>query len=127
MILIDSDVVIAHLRGVGAARDWLVATRSAGDNFAISVVTVAEVRGGMRSGERTEVARFLGSMPWLPVDDRIAECAGDFQRRFRRSHPGIGIADYLIAATAQVDEVELATLNVKHFPMFKRLRPPFNL
>ena len=48
-------------------------------------------------------------------------------RQFRRSHAGIGPGDYLIAATADVQGFELATLNVKRFPMFKGLRPPFIL
>jgi predicted nucleic acid-binding protein len=48
-------------------------------------------------------------------------------RRHRRSHHGIGLGDYLIAATATVRGLEPATLNVEHFPMFKGLRAPFRL
>ncbi|TXB86454.1 type II toxin-antitoxin system VapC family toxin, partial [Mycobacterium tuberculosis] len=40
MILVDSDVLIAHLRGVVAARDWLVSARKDGP-LAISVVSTA--------------------------------------------------------------------------------------
>ena len=46
-------------------------------------------------------------------------------RTHERSHQGIGLGDYLIAATAQLEGLELATLNVRHFPMFKGLTPPF--
>jgi predicted nucleic acid-binding protein len=45
----------------------------------------------------------------------------------RRSRRGIGLGDYLVAATADVRGLDLATLNVKHFPMFKGLRPAFRL
>lgn len=48
MILVDSDVLIAHLRGVVAARDWLVSARKDGP-LAISVVSTAELIGGMRT------------------------------------------------------------------------------
>jgi predicted nucleic acid-binding protein len=48
-------------------------------------------------------------------------------RRHRRSHAAIGVADYLIAATADTEGLELATLNVKHFPMFPGLRAPFSV
>ena len=51
--------------------------------------------------------------------------AGAMLRTFRRSHPGIDIADYLIAATADVGGLGLVTLNVKHFPMVSDLRPAF--
>ena len=53
--------------------------------------------------------------------------AGDFGRQFRRSHSGIDLGDYLIAATADVKGYRLATLYVRHFPMLSDLRPPFAL
>lgn len=46
-------------------------------------------------------------------------------RRYLRTHSRIGLGDYLIAATADVQGLELATLNVRQFPMFERLQPPF--
>ncbi|GAC1361452.1 MAG: hypothetical protein NVSMB32_00450 [Actinomycetota bacterium] len=41
------------------------------------------------------------------------------------AHPGIDFADFLIAATAEVAGMELVTLNIKHFPMLKRLQSPY--
>jgi predicted nucleic acid-binding protein len=124
VILVDSDVLIAHLRGVDAARDWLIGTRKNGP-LAISVVSIAELVGGMRSIERREVWRLLGSFRAEPTTEVIARRAGEMMRRYRRSHNGIGLGDYLIAATADVKGLRLATLNVRHFPMFKNLRAPF--
>jgi hypothetical protein len=46
-------------------------------------------------------------------------------RTYRRSHDGIGPGDYLVAAVAEVNGLELATLNVRHFPLFPGLAPPF--
>jgi hypothetical protein len=46
-------------------------------------------------------------------------------REYRRSHSGIGLGDYLIAATALTEGLELATLNVRHYPMFTALKRPF--
>ena len=126
MILIDSDVLIAHLRGHDAARTWLREQRMAGE-LAISVVTVAEITGGMRSDERREVWRLLASLNPVPVTDLIAHRAGELMRQYRRSHSGIGLADYLIAATAEAQSARLATLNVRHFPMFEGLAAPFTL
>lgn len=125
MILVDSDVLIAHLRGAEAARDWLVDARRRTGPLAVSVVSIAEIAGGMRSGERREVIRLLGSLQPVPVDPVVAWRAGEFRRTFRRSHAAIGTADYLIAASADVHGYGLATLNVKHFPMFEGLEPPF--
>jgi predicted nucleic acid-binding protein len=48
-------------------------------------------------------------------------------RQYRRSHANISLGDYLIAATADVQGLTLASLNVRHFPMFETLEPPFDL
>lgn len=127
MILVDSDVLIAHLRGEPAARDWMLQARRATGPLATSAVSVVEVAGGMRSQERREVGRLFASLRTFPANDRIAWRAAELMRSHRRSHVGIGIGDYLVAATAQIEGCDLATMNVRQFPMFPGLQPPFDL
>ncbi len=79
----------------------------------------------MRSHERADVARLFSALALEPVTDEIAARAAELLRRFRRSHPGIDIVDYVIAATAELGGLDLLTLNVKHFPMVRRLKPAF--
>lgn len=126
MILVDSDVLIAHLRGVEPARAWLRAARPA-EPLAVSVVTVTEITGGMRSAERREVWALLSALRAEPVTEVVARRAGELMRQYRQSHSSIGLGDYLIAATAETLGARLATLNVRHFPMFPGLEPPFVL
>ena len=127
MILVDSDVLIAHLRGERVATDWLLEARRTTGPLATSVVSVVEVAGGMRSQERREVGRLFATLRTFPVNERVAWRAAELMRTYRRSHAGIGLGDYLVAATAETEGCELATLNVRHYPMFGRLRPPFTL
>lgn len=127
MILVDSDVLIANLRGVIPAREWLLAARRNTGPLAVSVVSVAEVAGGMRSPERQQVRRLLSSMRTFPVTDRIAWRAAEFMRAYRRSHQAVGLGDFFIAATADVEGLDLATLNVRHFPMISELEAPFSV
>lgn len=127
MILIDSDVLIAHLRGVSAAHEWLARARRQSGPLATTVVAVAEVAGGMRTHERKEVLRLVSSLRIVPVGEHIAWRAAELMRLYRRSHPGIGLGDYLVAATAKVEGLDLATLNLRHFPMFPGLTAPFEL
>ena len=54
----------------------------------------------------------------------IASRAGVFVRHYQASY-GLDDIDALIAATAEHHDVKLATLNVKHFPMFAKLRRPY--
>lgn len=127
MILVDSDVLIAHLRGIEVARDWLIEARTATGRLSVSVVSYAEITGGMRSAERRAVERLFGGLAILDVTRAVGARAGEFRRTWRRSYQGIGTVDYLIAATAAVAGLDLATLNVKHFPMFGGLEAPFTL
>ncbi|MDR2566540.1 MAG: type II toxin-antitoxin system VapC family toxin [Bifidobacteriaceae bacterium] len=123
MIVVDTDVLVNHLRGNQATRDWLEAARMSGP-LAVSVVTVAELTGGMRSGERQGVWRLLSALQAVGVSELVARRAGELMRAYRRSHQGIALGDYLIAATALELGARLATMNVKHFPVFPDLRPP---
>jgi hypothetical protein len=125
VIMIDSDVLIEHLRGNTDARDWLVQARRTSGPLAISVISLTEIAGGMRSPERREVVRLLGSMQRFEVTEQVAWRAAGLMREYRRSHSGIGLGDYLIAATALTEGLELATLNVRHYPMFPVLNRPF--
>ncbi len=125
MILVDSDVLIEHLRGKTAARDWLVNARRTSGPLAISVVSLTEVAGGMRSPELRAVMRLLGSMQRFEVTGQVAWRAATLMNEYRRSHSGIGLGDYLIAATALAEGLELATLNIRHYPMFPELARPF--
>lgn len=127
MILVDSDVLIAHLRGRREATDWMLDARRTSGPLAISAVSVGEVAGRMRAEERREVGRLLASMQTFPVNERVAWRAAELMRAHRRSHGAIGLGDYLIAATVETEGCELATLNVRHYPMFRGLRPPFVL
>ena len=91
----------------------------------MSVISVTEIAGGMRSPERREVMRLLGSMQRFEVTEQVAWRAATLMREYRRSHSGVGLGDYLIAATALTEGLELATLNVCHYPMFTALKRPF--
>lgn len=81
----------------------------------------------MRASERHEVARLLSSLNVFPITERVGWRAAELMRTYRRSHSGIGLGDYLIAATAEIDGLDLATLNVRHFPMFDGLEAPFDV
>ena len=122
MTVLDTTVVIDHLRGVPAAGDYLRVLPAVPT---CSEITRAEVLQGLRRAERRAAEALFTVLHWADVDERITRRAGGLGRRYRRSHPGLALADLVIAATALELGQPLATLNVKHFPMFPRLRPPY--
>ena len=46
------------------------------------------------------------------------------KRDYAKSH-GVGLADAIIAATVYAEHAELKTLNAKHYPMIKGLKPAY--
>lgn len=123
--VVDRSVLIDHLRGVIQAREVLDRVLAQGGRLASSVLTRTEVLAGVRPGERGAVEALFGAIDWLPVDDTIADLAGDLAYRFLKSHPGVDTVDYVIAATARAVDGQLLTRNIKHFPMFPELRAPY--
>jgi predicted nucleic acid-binding protein len=121
-VVLDTDVLIDQLRGSEAAFDYLTGLKA---RPACSEITRIEVVQGLRSVERRAANRLFATVTWVPVSESVAHRAGELGRRWRRSHPGIGIADLVIAATAEEIEWTLATRNLKHFPMFEGLRAPY--
>ena len=81
-----------------------------------------EVLTGMRPSEERETRRPFESLEWIAVD---ADHAGELANRYIRSPPGIDPVDYVIAATANRLDAQLWTHNLKHFPMFPGLQPPY--
>ena len=121
-LLVDTDVLVDYLRGVPLAVDYL---EGATETLLISAVTVAELFAGVREGkERTALDAFLAAFEIAPLDRAAAERGGLYRRDFGRSH-NTGLADALIAATAELQQARLVTLNVKHFPMLADVLVPY--
>lgn len=124
-ILVDTSVLIDHLRGEDAARRALAGAVRGSHRLACSTVTKVEVLAGMRPVEEPATRRLLSVLEWLPVDDAVAERAGLLANHYLRSHPGVDPVDFIVAATAEVQDAALWTRNVKHFPMIPDLTPPY--
>lgn len=122
MTLVDSTVLIDHLRGHEPARAFLADLTDAPFCSEISRI---ELLQGLRSAERHAAEELFGALQWAPVDERIARSAGELGRRYRRSHRNLGVADLVIGATALELGLPLATANVHHYPMFRNLHPPY--
>jgi predicted nucleic acid-binding protein len=122
MLLLDTSVLIDVLRGSQAATRWL---GSVEEVPSCSELTRAEVLRGVRSAERSHTEHLLSALRWVPVDEPVSRRAGELGRQYRRSHPGLSIVDFVIAATAQLLEADLATGNIRHYPMFAGLAPPY--
>ena len=125
-LVLDTSVLIDHLRGrPAAATDLIPSAIARGDELWSSYVVRAELLAGMRAEEETATRDLMRLVSWVEVDESISETAGALGRRYLRSHPGIEVADLIVAALVQELDAELKTTNLKHFPMLEELKAPY--
>jgi len=122
--LVDTDVLIDHLRGIDVASRY-IAQMMQGAQMFLSSITIAELFSGVREGqEQKHLHQLLSLFSWVTVDHSIAKVGGLFRRDYQKSH-GVGLADAIIAASAQHVNATLVTLNKKHFPMLTDVITPY--
>lgn len=114
--LIDTNILIDHLRGKPSATDFLKSLIMDEIKLVCSVITRVELLAGMRSGEDKQIRGLLQLFEEVPVDVAAAELAGKYMNLYMKSH-GLTAGDAILAATAKKTGAALYTLNAKHFPM----------
>ena len=115
-ILLDSDVIIAWLRGSSPVATLVPELLQKGEVLTWSPVSVAEIFAGVRRGEEGHAENLFVVLEALGLSAEIGKEAGRYLRAYSRSH-GVELGDALIAATAFVNGIPLWTLNKKHYPM----------
>jgi predicted nucleic acid-binding protein len=119
--LIDTCVIVDHLRGYTDAGEWFkrIANQTETPQLVCSVITVAELFSGLSqeaSKSEEAVVKLISQMDVIPVCENIARSAGMYVQKWRASH-GVGLADALIAATAYCLGAPLVTRDLRHYPM----------
>ncbi len=121
-ILLDTCVVIDILRQKSKAIDYL---ESLVKVPALSAPTVTELYAGVRgTKEQRILAAIVETSTVIHLDVKTAKRAGELLAKYRPSH-GLDAIDAMIAATAEGHDLQLATINLKHFPMFEGLQRPY--
>lgn len=97
--LVDSDVIIDHIRGVQPLPTF---------PLAYSVITRCELFAGR--DDRQLLRQILSPLREIQLDSEIAERGGELRR-----DSGVATPDALIAATALVHGLPLMTRDRRHF------------
>ena len=119
-MLVDTDVLIWHLRGLPKATQTLDRL----PRLTISAITYLELLQGLRSG--AELRAIQKSMAMrnaerLPLTPAITERATGLMEMHALSH-GLQLGDALIAATALEHGMAVLTANTRHFNPVDGLR-----
>ena len=116
-VLVDSDILIEVSRGRDAdlVSLWTELSRSDVD-ILYSPVSAAELWAGARPADQDTLNDLFRALTCVPIDAETGLQAGDYLRRYRKSH-AVEPGDALIAAGAVLNSATLWTRNRKHYPM----------
>jgi predicted nucleic acid-binding protein len=118
-VLFDTSILIDFLRNRPEAVNFLCVQP---EKPFISVASTFELYAGVANRrEEQQIERLLDQAKLLPVTADIAKRAGALVRVYQPSH-SVEAIDAILAATAEHHGLKVATLNVRHFPMFPRLK-----
>lgn len=120
MLLIDTGLLIKHLRGQNTAIQ-LLRGLSKSQRLAISSVSRVEIIAGMHPHESYQTKKFLSRFYLFEVNSAIADRAGEIIYNARKNNEKMMVPDAIIAATALVQNCSLVTLNVKDFKAVSNL------
>ena len=121
-VLVDTDVMVDFLRGHPKAVALLQAHST---QVILPSIVAAELYAGVKGdAELITLDSLIALFRIIPVSRDIARGGGLYRRDYAKSH-GVGLADAIVAATVDAERADLKTLNVKHYPMFKTLRPAY--
>jgi predicted nucleic acid-binding protein len=115
-ILLDSDVIIAWLRGHPSIAGTILDILESGHSLLWTPISVAEIFAGARKNEMARLESLFQILETLPLSDAIGKKAGHFLKKYSRSH-SLELGDALIAASACITGLSLWTNNKKHYPM----------
>lgn len=118
-VLLDSDVLIWILRGQEKTLELL---KELEGPFYISTISRAEIWAGAFKKEARKIRRLLDSMINVPVEQEIADLAGEFLRKYGKRGREPELEDMVIAATCAANNLTLFTYNTAHYKSVKELQ-----
>lgn len=116
MYLIDTDVLIWVLRGNKKYVDFLQDIKDK-DSLSISTITIAEIYKNIYPSEIVKTENLFKEFQIWDVTTLIAKQGGLYWQEYGKQLKNLNLTDCLIAGTANVNNLTLVSLNIKHFPM----------
>ena len=114
--LLDSDIIIWHLRG----REEVTAMLRDLQRFGVpgcSALSVLEVQLGVKKGEEERTNHFFKYLRVFDVNREIASKAAQLIREYKGKGVTLDIPDAVIASTCILHDLILVTYNTKHYPI----------
>ena len=115
--LLDSDIIIWHLRGRKEITEMLKDLQRSGLP-ACSAISALEIQLGVKTkDEEGKTNRFLESLKVFDLNMDIAKIAAQLIRDYKAKGVTMDIPDSIIASTCILHDLTLVTYNRKHYPI----------
>lgn len=114
--LLDTGIIIRHLRGQPAVVEWLRCLSNQG-RLGIASVTRSEIHAGLHPHEAELTQKLLNRLVTYHLSPTIADLAGDYIREFQAKRINLSPHSAIIAATAITCQLTVVTLKLNDFPM----------
>ena len=119
-VLLDTSVIIDFLRRKDKEKSLFAHLLQEGNQTAVSIITHCELYAGKSVWEekdaKEELEILFSGMQILDLNAQISQVAGQI-----RAKSDLNLLDAIIAATAKIYNLELATLNLKDFEKVEEL------
>ena len=121
LILLDTSVLIDYFRRKNKAKTLFLQLN---EEFqcCLSVISDYEFRNGITPVNQTFIETLLDNLPKLDFTEKCALQATIIYKKLVKENLLIPHNDIMIAATALVHKIPLATFNIKHFERIKQLK-----
>jgi predicted nucleic acid-binding protein len=121
-ILLDTGLIVDFFRGVDEAVAFV---NNYHNRIILLSIMIAELYEGVKGNvEQNALQDCISLFCVVPVDAAVGKAGRIFRRDYGKSH-GVGLADAILAATAEAENAEVKTLNTRHYPMFKNCNPAY--
>lgn len=116
MYLVDTDILIWVLRGNKKYENLLQNLKDKSP-LSVSTVTIAEIYKNLYPSETLKTENLLNEFLTWDITPPIAKMAGLYWQQYSKLLKNLSLIDCLIAGTANVNNLILISLNIKHYPM----------
>lgn len=116
-LVVDTDIVINLLKKRPETVARFLELVGAKTAVLLSPIVVAEVYAGAFLREHSDIEAFFSLCRRIDIDHETARLAGRYANDFRKSHQGISLEDFFLAAAAKAHRCPLWTGNRRRYPM----------
>ncbi len=114
--LLDTNILLEAFWGKEPAarlvKNWITEGK-----ITLCPIPVAEILSKATEEESEKIKILVRKFGVLPIDEKVAEIAGNYRFEFSRKTKKVYLLDCFMAAVAKKNNLTLLTHNVKDYPM----------